>query len=70
MAANRKEDLDMAVDADEVFKTTMTPEMIAESDKRADELRGEWATMRAELPSEVRERLDAARTRRLGGGDR
>jgi hypothetical protein len=56
----------MAIPADEVFRTTMTPEMIEESDRRAAELEQEWKAARAELPAEVRDRLDIARSKRVG----
>lgn len=55
----------MAIPADDVFEATMTPEMIGESNRRAAELGVEWKAIRAELPADVRERLDAARERRF-----
>ena len=54
----------MAINADDVFNATMTPEMLAASDRRAEELKNDWPALRAELPSEVRERLDNARSSR------
>ncbi|MDW9481813.1 hypothetical protein GOB57_24500 [Sinorhizobium meliloti] len=55
----------MAKDADEVFNATMTPDMLAASDRRAAELTTEWPTLRGELPAEVRKRLDDTRSSRL-----
>ncbi|MCZ7862578.1 hypothetical protein O9X98_14480 [Agrobacterium salinitolerans] len=54
----------MAINADDVFNATMTQEMLAASDRRADELKNEWSALRAELPPEVRERLDNTRNSR------
>ncbi|WP_259183556.1 hypothetical protein [Rhizobium sp. BK176] len=56
----------MAIPAEEVFAATMTPEMIAASDRRAAELGQEWKAARAELPAEVRDRLDVVRQKRIG----
>jgi hypothetical protein len=56
----------MAIPAEEVFAATMTPEMIEASDRRAAELSQEWKAARAELPAEVRDRLDVARDKRTG----
>ena len=55
----------MAINSDNIFKATMTPEMLAASDRRAEELKSEWSALRAELPSEARDRLDNARRNRL-----
>jgi DNA-binding TFAR19-related protein (PDSD5 family) len=58
---------DMAVKSNDVFNKMMTSEMLAESHRRADELMSDWSALRAELPSEVRERLDNVRSvRRIG----
>ncbi|MBY3432781.1 hypothetical protein HFN89_01145 [Rhizobium laguerreae] len=54
----------MAIPADDVFKATLTPEMIEASDLRAAELGQEWKAARAELPAEVRDRLDLVRGKR------
>lgn len=56
----------MAIPAEDVFKSTMTSDMIAASDRRAAELGLEWKAARAELPAEVRDRLDIAREKRSG----
>jgi hypothetical protein len=54
----------MAVSAEDVFKETMSADLIRASDARAEELQNEWRSIRAELPTVVQERLNAKRQAR------
>jgi hypothetical protein len=55
----------MAISAEDVFKETMSADLIRASDARAEELLNEWCSIRAELPAVVQERLNAKRQARL-----
>jgi hypothetical protein len=55
----------MAISAEDVFKETMSADLMRASDARAEELLNEWCSIRAELPADVQERLNAKRQARL-----
>jgi hypothetical protein len=55
----------MAINSEEVVKKTTSAETIQASDERADVLVAEWRSIRAELPTDVQDRLNAKRQGRV-----